>query len=80
MAATKLMTVRELIAKLQTCHLDADVWVTTSGDEEMDPDKMSLVVGVEFSDCDDDASREVGRKRYGVPYLREPVLLVEPNV
>lgn len=76
----EFLTVRELIAQLQTCDPDADVWVTTQGnDDELDASKMGLVTSIEFLDNDDEMSREIGRRKMGVPYLREPVLRVEPN-
>ncbi len=73
------LTVGALIEKLKTCDPDADVWIALPDNPDLDTAAMLLVKEIEFLDNDDEMSREIGRAKMGVAYLREPVLRVVPN-
>jgi hypothetical protein len=77
------MTVNQLIEKLQECDPGELVKVEREpldplgeGFKVVDWDDYVFVVGVEFEDDDSEESREQGRNKYGRPYLRAPILLV----
>jgi hypothetical protein len=73
------LSVREVSGHLAECDPDAVIWITTADDQDLYTADMDLVVGYEYEDQDDEMSREVARKRYGLQYLRQPILRVGHN-